>query len=131
MKKKLPIIIGCCLFVYAAIFVIIMLAAFLLPSYVYGNDKLIASELNSANKIKYRRRVHDGITTVTCDKMTGMDVIWKYNTSEDVAMQMNYTFQVTSGKAKLILIQPDNTSITLTEQDSDAGENDVSDTTSS
>ncbi len=130
MRKKLLIIIGIVMFIYAVIFAIIISGTIILPSYVYENEKLIASKLNTANKINYHRGVQNGITTVTCGKMTGMDVIWKYDTSEDVSMQMCYTLQVTSGKAKLILIRSDNTNSTLVEQDSSTEETTVSDTTS-
>ena len=52
MKKKLLIIIGICIYIYAVIFVIIIAGTILLPAYVYENEKLIASELNTANKLK-------------------------------------------------------------------------------
>lgn len=130
MRKKLPVIIGICIFVYIVIFLIIMLGTLSLPSYVYENEKLIANDLNSFNKINYRGYVKDGITTVTCEKMTGMEIVWNYNAPEDVTMQMNYTLQVTRGKAKLVLIQPGKTTVTLVEQSSDADKDAVSDTTS-
>ena len=130
MRKKLPVIIGICIFVYIGIFLIIMVGTHSLPSYVYENEKLIAKDLNSFNKINYRGYVKDGITTVTCEKMTGMEIVWNYNAPEDMTMQMNYTLQVARGKAKLVLIQPGKTTVTLVEQSSAADKDAVSDTTS-
>lgn len=130
MKKKLLIIIGICIFIYAVIFGIIIAGTILLPVYVYENEKLIASELNTANKLKYYKTVHDGVTTVSCSKMTGMDTVWKYNASEDVTIQMYYTLQVTDGKAKLIFVQPGDDTVILAEQDSAAQKSTVSDATS-
>ncbi len=127
MKKKLPIIIGICIFIYAVIFGIIIAGTILLPAYVYENEKLIASELNAVNKLKYYQTVHDGITTISCSKMTGMETVWKYSASEDVTIQMYYTLQVTDGKAKLIFVPPGDASVLLTEQDSAAPKSTVSD----
>lgn len=120
MKKKLLIIIGICIYIYAVIFGIIIAGTILLPAYVYENEKLIASELNAVNKLKYYQTVHDGITTISCSKMTGMETVWKYSASEDVTIQMYYTLQVTDGKAKLIFVPPGDASVLLTEQDSAA-----------
>ena len=58
MRKKLPVIIGICIFVYIGIFLIIMVGTHSLPSYVYENEKLIAKDLNSFNKINYRGYVN-------------------------------------------------------------------------
>ena len=134
MKKKLPIIIFGIIILYAVIFAVVLLETMYLPSSVYENPNLIIQDFNSANKINYRKSTQDGITTINCSKMTGMDTIWTYNTDEDATLQMYYTFQVTKGRAKLILINPDDTTITLVEQGGDTsgqtvGTNDDSDMT--
>ena len=132
MKKKLPIIIFVIIILYAVIFAVVLLGTMYLPSSVYDNPNLIIQNFNSANKINYRKSTQDGITTINCGKMTGMDTIWNYKVDEDVTLQMYYTFQVTKGKAKLILINPDNTIIPLVEQGGDdASEQAVSTTDSS
>ena len=118
MKKKISIIIVTVVIMYAVIFTVIMLQTMHLPSAVYENPDLITRSLNSANKINYRMNTQDGITTINCRKMTGMDTIWKYEADEDLTLQMYYDLKVTSGKAKLVLITPDDTIITLAEQDS-------------
>ena len=123
MKKKLHFIILVGVIVYGAIFIAIMLYTIFTPSTVYDNQELIAKNQSSANKMNYKLSRHDGTTTITCGKMQGMDIIWEYEADEDAVCQMYYNLKVTSGKAKLVLIQPDKTVITLAEQDSTANEN--------
>lgn len=118
MKKKLLIILGSIVVLYVVIFAVILLVTLILPSQVYDNEQLLVKELNTANKKNYKQNKQNGMTTITCEKMTGMDTIWKYNSLEDMTMQINYSLQVTSGQAKIILIQPDDTIITLVEQES-------------
>lgn len=116
MKKKMFIILGSIVVFYIVIFAAVLSVTFVLPSQVYNNEQLLAKELNTASKKNYKKNKQDEMITITCEKMTGMDTLWKYNTLEDITIQMNYSLQVTSGKAKLILVQPDNTLITLAEE---------------
>ncbi|MDE7415218.1 MAG: hypothetical protein K2N44_02715 [Lachnospiraceae bacterium] len=118
MKKRLPIIIVIIVILYTVIFAVTLLITMYLPSSIYENPNLITRSFNSANKINFRKNTQDGITTINCGKMTGMDTIWKYKAVEDMTLQMYYIFEVTSGKAKLVLITPDDAIITLAEQDS-------------
>ncbi len=118
MKKKLPIIIVIIVILYTVIFAVTLLITMYLPSSIYENPNLIIRSFNSANKINYRKNTQDGITTINCGKMTGMDTIWKYMVDEDMTLHMYYNFEVTSGRAKLVLITPDDAIITLAEQDS-------------
>jgi len=117
MKKKLPIIVAIVVVLYVAIFAAVMLITIFQPATVYDDQKLLAGN-DSANKMNYRLSIHDGITTVRCGKMTGADTLWKYKADNDMNLNMDYTFRVTNGKAKLILINPDDTIITLVEQSS-------------
>ncbi|WMJ89332.1 hypothetical protein [Anaerocolumna sp. MB42-C2] len=41
-------------------------------------------------------------------KISGSYTIWKYECDEDTDINISYLFSVTSGKAKLVLITPDN-----------------------
>ncbi len=119
MNKKLSVVLFIIVTLYAAIFGVIMVITILQPSMAYENtDLLLGNIVNSSNKINYRQFTKDGITTITCKKMTGMETIWKYQANEDMTLQMVYDLKVTNGKAKLVLITPDDTIITLTEQDS-------------
>lgn len=119
MNKKLSVVLFIIVTLYAAIFGVIMVITILQPSMAYENtDLLLGNIVNSSNKINYRQFTKDGITSITCKKMTGMETIWKYQANEDMTLQMVYDLKVTNGKAKLVLITPDDTIITLTEQDS-------------
>lgn len=106
MKKKL----------YAVILAVALLASGCSPMNVYNNEERIADNSNSYNKIRYKQSTKDDTTTITCGKMEGMDTVWKYQAEEDTTLQMCCTLEVTSGKAKLVLIQPDDTIITLAEK---------------
>lgn len=118
-NKKLAVVIIIIGILYAVIFAVVMSITFFRPYTVYDNSDLIAGKSDgSANKINYRVSTHDGVTTITCKKMTGMDTIWKYQADEDQVLQMHYNLDVTDGKAKLVLITPDDTIVTLAEQDS-------------
>lgn len=112
MKKKL----------YAVILAVALLASGCSPMNVYDNEERIADNSNSYNKIRYKQSTKDDTTTITCGKMEGMDTVWKYQAEEDMTLQMYCTLEVTSGKAKLVLIQPDDTIITLAEKESTAEE---------
>lgn len=121
LKKKLPIIIFVVVSLYAAVFATFMVVAGILPSRIYNNERYLARTDATANKVQYKRTVQDdGVVTVTCGRMTGTDVVWEYKSDGDMTLQMHYTFQVTSGKAKLILVNPDKTVTTLVELDSAA-----------
>lgn len=122
MKKKLPIIIAVVAIIYAVIFATVILITIFLPAAVYDDLKLLTG-IDSANKMHYRLSVQDETISVKCGKMTGAETLWNYSANSDMNLNMYYTFQVTKGKAKLILVNPDDTIITLTEQDSgDASE---------
>lgn len=129
MKKKLPIIIAIVVILYAAIFATVMLITIFQPAAVYNDQKLLAGH-DSANKMNYRLSIHDETTTVKCNKMTGADTLWSYNADNDISLNMHYTFQVTNGKAKLILVNSDDTIITLAEQDSAVASDDPDSITS-
>ncbi len=117
--KALWIIIAVIVILFAAIFTGVFMITTFLPASFYDNPDLL-TRFDGANKVRYRHSTQDGVITVTCGKMTGADVIWKYTADADISRQMQYTFQVTKGKAKLILITPDNNVTTLVEQDSAA-----------
>ena len=118
-NKKLAVVIIIIGILYAAIFAVVMFIVIFQPYTVYENPDLIAGRLDgSSSKINYRASTQDGITTINCKKMTGMDTIWKYQADKDMTLQMHYNLKVTAGKAKLVLITPDDTIVTLTEQDS-------------
>lgn len=89
---------------------------------IYDDDQKIASDANSYNKVRYKQVSINDDTTITCEKMGGMDTIWEYDADADVDLQMHHTFEVTQGRAKLVLIRPDDTICVLAEQEGPSGE---------
>lgn len=120
-NKKLAVVIIIIGILYIAVFAAVIFITSFQPYTVYDNSDLIAGKLDgSADKTHYRVSTQGGITTINCKKMTGMETIWKYQADEDGTLQMHYNLNVINGKAKLVLIAPDDTIVTLTEQDSSA-----------
>ena len=70
---------------------------------IYNNDKKIA---NTYNLNSVEQTIYDGHFTANVDKMEGMDTIWFLDAKEDKELEMTYTLNVISGKAKLVLINP-------------------------
>ncbi len=95
---------------------------------VYDDETKLASDSNSYNKVNYVWNQDGDRITVSCGKFEGMETIWKYNTDEDVTFDMVYNFKVKSGKAKLVLIKPDDTVEILTEISADDKEREQSGT---
>ena len=48
-------------------------------------------------------------------RLSGSGTIWAYESSTDIDLQVPYTLSVNSGKAKIVLITPDNTVVDLVE----------------
>jgi len=71
---------------------------------VYDNDQKIASETNTYNLDKVDQTTEDGHFTASVEKMEGMDTIWSWDAEEDTTLDITYTLNVFSGKAKLVLI---------------------------
>jgi len=53
-----------------------------------------------------------------------MDTIWKLETSQDTSVNIEYTSEISSGKFKVVLINPDDEVINILEQ-STSGNRDV------
>ena len=108
MKKRLGIIILC--------------TAMLLggctgynPAALYDNNRRIAGQGNTYNKVNYKQSQKDNTYKISCEVFEGMDTLWSYNASEDMEMKMTYSLEVEGGKAKLVLISPDGELQTITE----------------
>lgn len=48
-------------------------------------------------------------------KLSGSGTIWTYESSSDINLKVPYLLSVKSGKAKIVLISPDNTIVNLVE----------------
>lgn len=86
---------------------------------VYDNDSRIASASNSYNLNNIEQTSADGYFIASVEKMEGMDTIWVYEAKEDTALEITYKLNVSSGKVKLALINPNGEIIIIAECDSE------------
>ncbi len=91
-------------------------------SKVYDNEEMLIKDSDTYSKTMYSQNsFQDGNEekiNIKCGSMEGMYTIWTCTTKEEEELSMTYDFQVTNGTAKLILIQSDDTVITLAEKSS-------------
>lgn len=113
MKKKLGIIFLC---------VVILLTgcASSDASSVYDNDRKIASQSNTYNKVNYEMSENNGTITLSCEVFEGMDTIWSYTASKDMEVDIRYSLKAERGKTKLVQILPDGTLVTIVEVTSES-----------
>ena len=83
-------------------------------SSLYNNEKEIASDNNSYNLINPEQTI-DSQTFSGNAEFEGMDTIWTYEAADDMDIDMTYLLKLESGKVKLVLISPDDTTTTLIE----------------
>ena len=57
----------------------------------------------------------DNTVSGSAEKLEGMDTIWEFNTDEPTEVNISCNLTVTSGKAKLVYIDPDGTVTTIAE----------------
>ena len=85
---------------------------------VYDNDAKIASNTNTYSLINYEQVQSDLHFTASVEKMEGMDTIWVFDAEEDTAVDITYKLNVSSGKMKLVLINPEKEVSVIAECDS-------------
>lgn len=95
---------------------------------VYNNDKKIASENNTFSLGDIEQEISDKKLEAKIDKIEGMETIWSFISEEDMDIELSGEMSVASGKAKLVLILPDNTLVLLAEQDSTSDNTEISQT---
>lgn len=81
---------------------------------LYTNDKKISSDSNSYNLNDETQNI-EGQKYSGSYEFEGMDTLWKYEVERDCEIDISYLLTVTKGKAKLVLISPDGTLTTITE----------------
>lgn len=81
---------------------------------VYNNDIKIANDSDTFGLDKSDETIEEGVYKGKV-KLSGSGTIWTYESNEDFDLQVPYTLSVKSGKAKIVLISPDNTVVTLVE----------------
>ena len=89
---------------------------------VYDNDAKIASDTNTYNLINYEQTLENGHFTANVEKMEGMDTIWVFDVKEDMTLDITYTLNVSSGSAKIVLINPNGEVAVIGECDSEMTE---------
>lgn len=85
---------------------------------VYDDDAKIASSTNTYNLINYEQVQSDLHFTASVEKMEGMDTIWVFDAEKDTAVDITYKLNVSSGKMKLVLINPEKEISIIAECDS-------------
>lgn len=85
---------------------------------VYDNDTKIASESNTYSLTNYEQKHSDLHFTANVGKMEGMDTVWVFDAGEDTAVDITYQLNVSSGRAKLVLINPEKEVSVIVECDS-------------
>lgn len=78
-------------------------------SSIYDNDKKISSISNTYSLSNYNQNVEGDRLTAEIKSLVGMDTVWKYRAKEDSELEILYSLNVVSGKAKLVHIAPDKT----------------------
>ncbi|SHK37954.1 hypothetical protein [Hespellia stercorisuis] len=82
---------------------------------VYNDEKMIVKNYDSYNLIRSRQNVKNNCISGSAERMEGMGTIWKLNADAPTDINISYKIKVSSGKAKLVLISPDNTVTELAE----------------
>ena len=82
---------------------------------VYDSDRAIASSSNSYNLIDYTGNQNGNTVSGSAEKLDGMDTIWSYEAEEEKEVTLSWKLNVSSGKAKFVLINPDGELTTLVE----------------
>ncbi|BCJ92765.1 hypothetical protein acsn021_03340 [Anaerocolumna cellulosilytica] len=88
-------------------------------SSLYSNDKEIVSESNSFSVDEETQNI-EGQQYSGSLVLEGMDTIWKYDAKEDMNIDISYELSVNKGKAKLVLISPDDACETIVENNEKA-----------
>lgn len=86
---------------------------------VYDNDELIAEDYNSYNLVQSRGWVDGNCLTGSAQTMEGMGKIWEFDAPKDMDVKIESRIKVVSGKAKLVLIDPDDALTVLREYAAD------------
>lgn len=88
-----------------------------ITSAIYNNDKKLAETSDSWSLFNNNQSIENNEFNGTYE-LSGCGTIWRYSSDEQFDLQVPYNLTVNSGKAKLILITPDNEVKTLVENTS-------------
>lgn len=82
---------------------------------VYDSDIKIAGPSNTYNLTNIDQSIDGQNYICNVERFEGMDTIWTYEAPADETSELNCLISVSSGKLKLVLIEPDNTLTTIVE----------------
>ena len=88
---------------------------------MYVKQEKTLPDFNSYNLTNYTGSQEGNTVFGSAEKMEGMDTIWKYEASEDTEVTFTWKLNVSSGKAKFVLIDPDGNLSTLVECKAESG----------
>lgn len=86
---------------------------------IYDDDVKIASASNTYSIMNCEQVQSDLHCTASVGKMEGMDTIWVFDAEEDTAGDITYRINVSSGKMKLVWIDPEKEVSVIVECDSE------------
>ncbi|WP_425448861.1 hypothetical protein [Dethiothermospora halolimnae] len=81
---------------------------------VYSDENEISAKYDTFSLDEDSETIEQGKYKGTF-KLSGMGTIWKYQSDDDINLEVPYKFSVQKGKAKLVLISPDDTIVNLIE----------------
>lgn len=91
---------------------------------VYDSDVKIAGPSNTYNLTNIEQSIDGQNYICDVERFEGMDTIWTYEAPADETSELNCLISVSSGKLKLVLIEPDNTLTTIVELTAETGQED-------
>lgn len=74
---------------------------------VYDNEKALSGQANSYNLVNYKGSHSGDMVGGSAKLLEGVDTIWEYDADETEEAEITYSLNVTSGKAKLVYVDPD------------------------
>lgn len=81
---------------------------------IYNDNNKIKSEADTFSLNESEETIESGVYKGKL-KLSGSGTIWTYESNEDIDLKVPYTLSVKNGKAKIVLISPDNKVINLVE----------------
>lgn len=82
---------------------------------IYNDDREIVRDGDTYGIDEIEQDLKESDFTAKISKIEGMETIWTYEAVEDMELDIAYLVTVYSGKAKLVLIAPDDTLTIISE----------------
>lgn len=82
---------------------------------IYYDDERLSSYYSSYELSELTQEIDGNTISGTYEKLNGMVMLWNYEVEGDIALDVNYRIEVSQGKVKLIMVDPDGAICTITE----------------